>query len=231
MITSIKFKVLLAALCTSLIFTSCMKDDKNYEPIFISGLSFIHASPTTEKLDVYIQNSKVETQNFVFKSKLDYLRAYAGKRTISVSKAGATTKLKTDSVDLEKDMGYSVFIIDRLETLSFLKIKDDLTAPASGKAKIRFINLSPDAGSLHFSLANASTNLVEDKNFKDYSNFIIIDASDKVSFVVKDKTSGNTITTLNDIKIEAGKIYTVYANGLKANTDALKLSASIFTHK
>ncbi|WP_379086879.1 hypothetical protein [Pedobacter sp. UC225_65] len=48
---------------------------------------------------------------------------------------------------------------------------------------------------------------------------------------MKNKNTGNVETFIADVKIEEGKIYTVYARGLKAATDETKLGVAVFTHK
>jgi hypothetical protein len=224
------YKNLLAATALSLGLISCSKND-DYTPAQISGISIIHASPTTEKLDVYIDNNRASVTDFSFGTKMDYLNAYSGKRRFDVAKTGGSASLKSELFTLEPREGYSLFVIDKLETINFLFLKDDLTKPASGKARIRFVNLSPDAGALNLSIGNSTTDLFTNKVFKEYSTFEAIDAAEKVTFNVKNKTTGVSEAILVDVKIEDGKIYTIYAKGLKATADATKFGAAIFTHK
>ena len=59
----------------------------------------------------------------------------------------------------------------------------------------------------------------------------MVDAAESVTFNIKDKATGDVLATVADVKVEDGKIYTLYAKGLKANTDNTKFGAAIFTHK
>lgn len=228
---SLKTKTLLAALTITLGLASCSKNDIDNTPIYISGVSLVHASPTTEKLDVYIDNTRASIDDFAFGTKMDYLRAYSGDRTITVTKKGSAAKLTTDLIKLEPEFGYSVFVVDKFETIDILTLKDDLTKPAAGKAKIRFVNLSPDGGPLNLAINGVATDLVDNKAFKEFSTFQTIDAAEKVTFNIKNKATTLVEATLADVKIEDGKTYTIYAKGLKANTDDTKFGAAIFTHK
>ncbi|TCC93720.1 DUF4397 domain-containing protein [Pedobacter frigiditerrae] len=224
------YKALLAATALSLGLISCSKND-DYIPPAISGISIIHASPTTEKLDVFINNTKISVNDFSFGTKMDYLNAYSGKRKFDVAKTGTTTSLKSQEFTLEPQEGYSLFVIDKLENINLLFLKDDFTQPAAGKARIRFVNLSPDAEALNLAIAGSATDLFTNKAFKEYSTFESIDAAEKVTFNIKNKTTGANEVVLADVKIEAGKVYTLYAKGLKATADATKFGAAIFTHK
>lgn len=224
------YKVIIAAFALAIGFASCSKTKST--PIQISGLSIIHASPTTEKLDVYIDNTRATATDFAFGTKMDYLNAYSGNRRVDVAKQGTSVSLKSEVITLDPQLGYSLFVIDKLENVKFLLLKDDLTAPATGKAKVRFVNLSPDSDPLDLAVVGKTDPIATNKAFKDFSTFEVIDAADKVTFNVKNKTTGAILATLTDVKIETGKIYTVYAKGLKASTDAPTLfGAAIFTHK
>ena len=228
---SLKTKTLLTALTISLGLASCSKNDIDNTPIYVSGVSLVHASPTTEKLDVYIDNTRASIEDFTFGTKMDYLRAYSGDRTITVTKKGSTAKLKSALVKLEPELGYSVFVVDKFETIDLLTLKDDLTKPAAGKAKIRFVNLSPDGGALNLAVSGVATDLADNKAFKEFSAFESVNAAEKVTFNIKNKLTNVVEATIADVKIEDGKTYTIYAKGLKANTDDTKFGAAIFTHK
>lgn len=230
--TSLRTKTLIAGLFITLGLSSCMKNNDNNTPIYISGVSLVHASPTTEKLDVYINNTKASVENFAFGTKMDYLNAYSGDRQFTVAKKGEPEKLTSKVLKLEPQLGYTVFLVDRLETVDFLSLKDNLLKPDEGKAKVRFVNLSPDGGALTLTVAGAATDVAANKSFKEFSDFENITPGDKITFNLKSVASGNVDATLADVKIEAGKIYTLYAKGLKSSTDAeTKFAAAIFTHK
>jgi hypothetical protein len=228
---SLKTTTLLAALVITLGLSSCMKDDFENTPISISGLSLVHASPTTEKLDVYIDNTRASIDDFAFGNKMDYLRAYSGDRTITVTKKGLTTRLTSDVVKLVPDFGYTVFVVDKFEAIDLLTLQDDLALPAAGKAKVRFVNLSPDGGALNLAINGAATDLADNRAFKEFSAFVPVDAAENVTFNVKNKATGAVEATISGVKIEDGKIYTIYAKGLKANADDTRFGAAIFTHK
>jgi hypothetical protein len=228
---SINYKAIIAAFTLSLGLLSCAKNDDNYQPVEISGLSLIHASPTTEKLDVYLDNTKGSGTDFAFGTKIDYLNAYAGNRKFTVTKKDLTTSLKTEQFTLEPRVGYSLFVVGKLENIAFLLLKDDLVKPAEGKAKVRFVNLSPDAEALSLAIVGETTDLATNKAFKEFSAFETINAAEKVTFNVKNNTSGSVETSLTDVKIENGKVYTIYVKGLKSTSDETKFGAAIFTHK
>jgi len=228
----LKHKAIAAALTFSVLslgLVSCSKMENNYEPIQVSGLNIIQASPTTELLDVYVDNSKANNTEFEFGSKIGYLSAYSGNRTFNVTKRGTGTSLKSLQHTLKPQAGYSLFVANTLANIEFLMLEDNLEKPATGKAKIRFVNLSPDGGALSLNVSGAATDLATNKAFKEFSSFETVNAAASATLTIKNAT-GATETTINAVNLEDGKIYTVYAKGLKANSDDTRLSAKMFTH-
>ncbi|SFH10255.1 DUF4397 domain-containing protein [Pedobacter insulae] len=228
---SINYKNIIAAFIVSILLTSCKK---NEGPKFIdvSGLSIVNASPSTEKLDVYVDNTKVTNAatDFVFGGKIDYLSAYSGSRKMTITRKDSPIPLKSELFVLEPQYGYTLFILDRFADIKFMMLSDNLTKPPKGKASIRFANLSPDTDPLTLAVAG-SNYLITNVAFKNYSIPIFIDAGDKVNFEVREHSTGSLIATLPNVKIEEEKIYTIYVKGLKASTDEMKLGVAIYTHK
>lgn len=224
------YKAIIAVIALATGLASCSKGTST--PIQISGISIIQASPTEEKLDVYIDNGRATPTDFSYGNKVDYLNAYSGNRRADVTKKGSNVSLKSVMIGLEPQIGYSLFVIDKLENINFLMLKDDLTAPATGKAKVRFVNLSPDQDPLDLALVGKTDPLATNKAYKDFSTFETIDAAATATFNVKNKATGAILATLTDVNIESGKIYTIYARGLKAATSGPTVfGAAIFTHK
>ncbi len=200
--------------------------------IDVSGLSIVNASPSTENLDIYVDNTKVTQSGtaFTFGSKIDYLNAYSGSRRMTVTKKDLTTPLKSELFILEPQFGYTLFVIDKPADIKFMLLPDNLTKPVKGKASVRFANLSPDSESLTLSVESDPA-LITNIAFKDYSNAILVETGDQVTFNIREHKTGNLVLTLPDVKIEDQKIYTIYVKGLKAATDETKLGVAIYTHK
>lgn len=226
---SLNYKSIIIALFVAIGFLSCKKDGSE-QLIDLSGLSVVNASPSKESLEVYVDNTKVTGSDFTFGSKIDYLTAYSGRRIITVKQKGADKTLITEPFILDPQYGYSLFIVDRFPDVKLMLLPDNLTKPPKGKASVRFANLSPDSDPLTLSV-EGNPALITNIAFKNYSNAIFIDYGNSITFQVREHSTANLVASLPDIKVEEGKIYTIYVNGLKSAKDEMKLGAAIYTHK
>lgn len=223
------FRLIIITIVVAIGFVSCNKDAPKL--IDLSGLSIINASPSKESLEVFVDNTKVTNDTeFTFGSKLDYLTAYSGIRVITVKQKGTDKVLISQPFKLDPQFGYSLFIIDKFPEVKLMFLPDNLTKPPKGKASVRFANFSPDSNPLTLTINNGNY-VHTDFRYKSYSNANFIDAGDRVTFVIREHITTNFVASLADIKIEEGKIYTIYVNGLKAAKDETKLDVAIYTHK
>lgn len=225
------FKTFIAVVAVSVFFAACSKD--RYEPQQVAGLGIISAFPDTMSLDFYVDKTRItNVKPLKFNRVIEYQPLYPGIRTLSIAKRNANRALTSENYTLASGVGYSLFVLDTLKTNTkrFLLTEDDLSPPAAEKAKVRFINLSKDAPALSLRINGKDANLFTDKAFYEYTTFTSVDPGASITFNIR---AGEVVkTTVPNVKIEKGKIYTIYAKGISTATiDSLKLGAAIYTHK
>jgi len=222
-------KAFIAVLALSVALVACKKD--NAQPQQVSGLKVINAFADTLSLDFIVDQTIINSNPFKYNVKSTYLSLYPGNKTIGIAKRRANKFLASQVFPLVQGKGYSFFVLDTLSTNTkkFLLIEDDLSDPAADKAKVRFINLSKDAPALNLGIEGKDTDLFTNKAFYEYTAFSAVDPGESVTFNIKENTTVKA--TVPNVKIEKGKIYTIYAKGLKdATIDSLKFRGDIYTH-
>jgi hypothetical protein len=224
-----KFFKLTAAIIASatISFTACTKDDDS--TMFYTSLSVTHASPNAPDVDIYVDNSKVNVNPLSFSSTTGYLKnLVAGKKNIKVNVAGTTTSVINADITFEGNKSYSLFAIDSVSKLSTLLTVDDLTTPASGKAHVRFIHLSPDAPAVDIAVVGGPV-VFPNSSFKQASAFTPLGAG---TYNLEVRVAGTSIValTLPPITLADGKIYTVFAKGFLGGTGAQALGAEIIVN-
>jgi hypothetical protein len=223
----------LPILCLALAVTysSCSDDDNPIPNADTAIFSVFHASPSTDSLNFFLDANKVNTKLVGLGDSINYAEAFIGDRLAEIKKKDGASIFKK-SIKLEKDKAYSLFITNAKDKTDaeYVQITDDLTNPATGKAKIRFVHVSPDAGKLNLAVTGGA-DLFTEKEFKSATEFKEIDAK-KQSFEIVDQGSDAVLSTLVDVDIKAGKIYTIWVKGLKdTEVDALEIEAMIYNNK
>ena len=228
-ITFISSLLLLAG--TSVFMSACNKEEatptpaKTYAKVMVA-----HASPNAPAVDLLIDNSKVNSTGLGFPNNTGYLNVESGKRNIKVNPTGTMTSVIAADLDFTKDMNYTIFAVDSVSKISALVITDDLTTPATGKAHVRFVHLSPNAPAVDVAVASSGAVVFGNKKFKEYTNYTPLDAGD-YNLDVRVAGTSTVALVLPKITLEAGKIYTVFAKGFLGATGVQALGAEIIVNK
>lgn len=205
-----------------LVVTSCKKD-LTYAKVLVT-----HASPDGPGVDLLIDGNKINTSPLNFPSNTGYLQVESGTRNVKVNVTGTSNSVIAADLLFDVDKSYSIFAIDSVSKISPLVLTDDLTAPAAGKAHVRFIHLSPNAPAVDVAVTGGSV-LFGGKSFKDYTAFTPLDAG-TYNLEVRVAGTSTVALPLPGIVLEAGKIYTVFAKGFLGGTGAQALGAQIIVN-
>lgn len=192
-------------------FSSC-KNDKTIVPE-ISALSIVNAAVGSPDLSVKLEQNTVPSELFTYGKDISYFNAYSGERKVTFYQG--TTENATGKINLKNGKYYSLFLAGQWPDTEFVLLNDSLTRPASGKAHIRFVNMSKDAGALNLGLTNGST-LFTQKAYKAASDFIVADGNKAYTFVIRSNAVPTDTLTIPAVNLESGHIYTIWAKGIKA---------------
>ena len=219
-------KLVMILFATTFIFAGCSDDDENPTTPALkkANIKVVHASPDAPGVDLLIDNNIAGT-NLTFPNNTGYLQVDEGTRNVKVNVTGTQTTVIDAGLKLEGSKIYSVFAIDQVTNLSPLVLVDDLTAPATGMAHVRFIHLSPNAPPVDITTADGIV-VFGNYAFKDYSEFTPIPAG-SYNLQVRLAGSDTVVLELNGIAVSDGSIYTVFAKGLVGGTDNQALGAEI----
>jgi hypothetical protein len=223
-------KPALGLLAIAVAFTAC-SDDKDAPTPPASALAIVHAAPGSPALDFKINGTKANGTNLTFGTFLSYGAIVSKTYEMGVTKKDSTRVLTKSDLELKNNKAYTVFVTGVPATPSLVLIEDDLSAPATDKAKLRFVNLSPDGGNLNLGVTGQATPLFTNTAFKAATAFSSVDPAAALTLEIKENTKPEVLATLANVKIEKGKIYTIWAKGLKAATDSTKLALKVITNK
>lgn len=220
----------LSALFTLSLFSSCLKTTNDYYAPPVAYVSVIQASPNEPPLDFYMNSNKVNLNPIMYGTEIDYFRAYTGTRIANFYYQGTTTKVFSDTIHLNTDVAYSLFLANTATHPEIVLLTDSLSKPPAGAATVRFVNVSPDAPAVDLAVQGSAA-LISNKAYKGSSPFVPLAANNNYTFQVLQHGTNTVLATLSNVPISSGLVYTIWFHGLVASTTATdKLSADIFTN-
>jgi hypothetical protein len=130
---------------------SCGKDMD--DPQEFSSAVVIHASPGTPGINVLADTVILNASPITFNQTIGYQGFDPGSRRVTIrniASTGTTTYADLMNQTFEAGKAYSYFLYDTLinNQAKVLRLEDDLSLPAAGNVKVRFVHLAPEFGPL-----------------------------------------------------------------------------------
>jgi LPXTG-motif cell wall-anchored protein len=179
----------------------------------------VHASPDAPAVDVWVDGS-VAFSNAPFKGITAYAELAPGSHQVQVSPTGATEPIVIDAtLDLAADTDYTVVAVGQLADIEPLVLVDNNSAPAAGKAHVRFVHASPDAPAVDIAVTGGPV-LFSNVPFKGTGDYLPVDAG---TYDLEARIAGTSTVALSvpGVKLEDGNVYTIFAMGLAGGEPAL----------
>lgn len=201
--------------------TACEKHDPDIVVKGEAKVKMINATQTEANQDIYVDGLKMSTSALAFSETTEYLKISSGSRIV---KFIGSSNLATESAfNFTPSITYSTFLVnDRNGAREIVNYEDNLSNTETGKAKIKFINLTPYFTTGINVSVQAGTQFVNGLIFKESSGYFSVDADLNLRFNV---VGSGTIKTIDNANFVAGKIYTIWFSG----TTSATLEAHIIT--
>lgn len=217
-----------AALLSLALLAGCSDDDNPTAPNTPAArVNVVHASPDAPAVDLLVDGA-VKGSGLAFPNNTGYLDVPAGARNVKVNVSGTSTTVINADLTLTSGASYSVFAIDSVATIAPLVLPDDLTAPATGKAHVRFVHLSPNAPAVDVGVTGGGV-VFANRAFQQFTPFTPLDAG-TYDLEVRLAGTSTVVLPLPGIALQAGRIYTVFARGFVGGAGAQALGAEIDTN-
>ncbi len=141
-----------------------------------------------------------------------------------VGYAPPPTVLEAD-LTLAADTDYTVAATGELATIAPLVLVDNNSVPAAGNAHVRFVHLSPDAPNVDIAVTGGPV-IFPNVPFKGVAGYAPVPAG---TYDLEARIAGTSTVALAlpGVKLDEGKIYTVFAVGLVAGSGDKALSVVV----
>lgn len=206
----------------------------------MSTVMLINASPgDTAAYDFYFNDTRLNTQSVIYPSNSGYLSVASKNYAVKIAAANTINPLASGTYNLSSNRAYSVFAYDTLlsNKIKIFAVEDDISAPASGKAKLRFFHLSPANLSVDIILNDSA--MFKNRSYADNvgdnskSGFISV-AAGTYGIKVRLANSAESIpplVTINNVSFADGHVYTLFAKGKVDGKGVNTFGAEIITNK
>jgi Domain of unknown function (DUF4397) len=207
---------------------ACRKSTPD-EPVEASPnarVMFLQPNPYFPAMDLYsayVDTFKVNTSPVSWPGALTYMTAPSGVRLFTCNKTGTTVSYLQVNYYFHPDSSYTIVNQTGI-------IKDDLSAPADGYAKVRLIQGAIYVHNMNWMVHGGDT-LAKGIGYGNVIDFRPIKAGDYV-FDLHDFDAPYSFDASLQVTLEAGRIYTILAlMEPTADSVALKIGMKLFTNK
>ena len=195
-------------------FSACKKN--NDAPVVstsIDSLNFVNASALP--FNIYLNGSRLNNNsNLSIGGSSGYYTVPSGQQTYQVKKVfdpagGVVTTLVNLPLNLTAHRYYSLFIVDDSASHAFTAIDTLKANTTAGTCFVRFVNASPTAGSLDFSVGGVQ---YCNQEFKSVSGFRLVDTASLSPIIINQAGTATQLINGHYPLLE-GYSYTFYAKG------------------
>lgn len=210
--------ILLIAFVAIAGFLSCKKEGDMATNTFYDYITLINAGSDT--LNVYENGTRINSGSTLLPlGQYRNLQVAAGTQRYQFKKAGNTNILFETELSLKESTAHTVFVAGESAEKTFL-LTDSF--PADTFAHVRYVNASPDAGSINFTLGSLPT--VSGVAFKSATQVLSVPHGKVFYSMVMQ--NGTTLAS-GTITLNGSTSYNLFSKGLVAGKGTNALGARI----
>ncbi len=181
-------------------------------------LRFLQASPDATALDVWVDGSVV-LSNVSFKDATPYLTLTPGSHAVKVVPAGASTpEYITATVALSDSTDYTFVAAGSLASIQSVLLVDQNRPLPIGQPRMRFGNLSPDAGAVDLALQGGQVITgFANLTFKGIANYTTTLPGGTYTLEVRTAGTSTVLLTVPGVTFRNDSVYSLFLMGTAGN--------------
>jgi hypothetical protein len=225
------------------VLVSCGKNSAVAPSTSTTKLLVVNASPDVLPLYIFIGNLQLGTSvnnatnnlsTFKYPTPSTYYSVYSGPQTTRIANYKNATLFSFNDT-LQTNVNYSLYFVGLATSTApadapdYIFTADTSAIPTLGSGKVRFINTSARTTGLDV-YANG-TLAFNNVLFKGVSKYIQLPAGIYSFKINPTGTPASVLTTLPNITVQDGRLYTLFTYGLVGRTDSAAFTAAVITNK
>ena len=193
------------AIALALSFTSCSKNDDDEKMEITASLMVVNSVEGSAAQDFYLNDSK--SNNALSYGSSASVNTTAGTQTAVFKNTGSTMANATANISVNANANQTIFFVKQADGSFGISTYADDNTTASGKARVRFINISPVLSGAVNITTSTGTSILSSLTFKAASAYQTIDANTALNV---NMVGSLETTTIAGSEFKAGKVYTVW---------------------
>lgn len=183
-----------------------------------SYLRMFHASPDIPLIDIMI-NGKKMIKNLSFKQYSPYLSFAQGQYRLDIVPTETEQPIFSTLIPVMGNHSYTLAVTGTEEKVQTLPLLDSTPLP-SGKAKLRFVHLSPDVPAVDVFLKDGDS-LFEKVSFREVTDYVQVSPG-VANIEIYPASLKNVILTIPETEITENKLYTIALIGYRNKSPKLE---------
>jgi hypothetical protein len=226
-----------AVLVTTLIAVSSFRNDNGLLALRQANVKVINGIFNNPSYVIKVNGKAVSKTPLAYRKSTEYTAIPASGQVITVTEQGTNKVLLASKLKIAAGASASFYLVPQTATskATSLLIPDDLTTIAPKKAKIRFVNLSPDAGSLDLLVNGKAVASTVGTEFKEFSDFVEIEPVAGATFALRETGTKNIVASNTNVSIAEGQFTTLWGVGTQTkvaeSSAASQLALGVIVNK
>lgn len=190
-------------------------------PLTPTYIRLLHASPNAPAVDVYA-NGKLIARNLSYRQFTEYTPIPGGSYNIIIYIAGQTANpVLNTNVNIKEGTIYTISAIGLAPNLSLLPAEEPRMNVDPDKLMLRFIHVAPNAPNVDVVI---EPGLVAFSNvaYEGITQYIPLNPG-RYTFSLNVTGTGQRVLYVPNIRLQAGRFYTIYAIGIAGGTPPLQV--------
>ncbi len=218
---NLKSLITVPLVAATLTLTGCLNNDDMPPPPPAGYVSIYQGAVEAPEFNVFANSNKVNNSPLKYSEGLPYQSFFPGDREFRFSLPNSATSLLEKEFEIEEDSVYTIFVIDDEESIDAIITEDVWGDPEAEEAQIRFVNLSPDAGSVSLVITGEDDALFEGFDFKSISDFESIE-DETYNLSVISNTTGETLVEATSVELKGNRVYSLILRGMNEHAEEEK---------
>ena len=196
-----------------------------------ANLRIINASPDANEYSFFLNDTLKTGQALKFGEGSSYLPVSAGTNSVYTKVNNGIIPNTKINLFLQQNINYTLFLagLASKDSLIYISTSDANQILSDSMATVRFINTSPDATNLNLVFQQNlvdSVSVIGGINYRTSSQYVKVKPLNYF-LRVKQTASSTSLANLDNYKLVAGKIYTIWTKGLVKGSGDYALSIKV----